>query len=191
MKAKIILSLAVLNGAVIALFFFIGPGPASAGGGSPAKAAPQPAGREQVIQDLGFNAEDRMEILRRREQRLDAREAELKELEGRVQERIRQLEEIHSVIRNDLAAYRVVSGERIKQLVKIYSSMKPNAAAALMNNIETDVAVEVFLGLKGEVAGGILSYMDPAKAALITQRLVSYRGGGSAGAAAQAQAEAK
>ena len=71
-----------------------------------------------------------------------------------------------------------MSDERIRHLVKIYSSMKPKAAAELMNNLDTDAAVEVFLGMKGEIAGGILSYMDTAKAAVITQRLMSYRNTG-------------
>ncbi len=77
----------------------------------------------------------------------------------------------------------------MKHLVKIYSSMKPGAAATLMNNLDTDVAVEVFLGMKGDIAGGILSYMEPVRAAGITQRLVSYRNGGAASANTAAQQE--
>jgi flagellar motility protein MotE (MotC chaperone) len=53
--------------------------------------------------------------------------------------------------------------------------MKPNAVANFMNQTDTNVAVEVFLNMKGEIAGGILSYMEPSKAAVITQRLMSSR----------------
>jgi len=69
----------------------------------------------------------------------------------------------------------VESNERVRHLVKIYSSMKPKAAADLMNNMDLNVAVQVFLDMKGEIAGGILSYMDTKKAALITKRLADYR----------------
>ncbi|MCK7467192.1 MAG: hypothetical protein MZU91_02925 [Desulfosudis oleivorans] len=81
---------------------------------------------------------------------------ELKELEKQVQEKIKRLETVEAAIKSDLNSYKVVSGDRIKQLVKIYSSMKPNAAATLMNNIDADVAVQVFLGMKGDIAGSIL-----------------------------------
>jgi flagellar motility protein MotE (MotC chaperone) len=109
---------------------------------------------------------------------------ELKELEKQLQEKIKRLEAIEASIKNDLSMYKSVSGERIKHLVKIYSSMKPNAAATLMNNIESDVAVQVFLGMKGDIAGSILSYMEPVKAAGITQRLLSYRSGATSSAEA-------
>jgi flagellar motility protein MotE (MotC chaperone) len=71
--------------------------------------------------------------------------------------------------------YRQLSDERIRHLVKIYSSMKPKAAAELMNKLDINVAVEVFLSMKGDIAGGILSYMDTEKAATITKKLANYR----------------
>ncbi|HOJ14954.1 MAG TPA: hypothetical protein PLS81_03925 [Deltaproteobacteria bacterium] len=188
MKTKIVLTLAVINGVLIALFFFMKPARLDAQNEeAQVKAAQKPAPAIAVQDAMGFSVDDRIEVLRQKEQRLSEREAQLKELERQIQERIKRLEELQSAIRNDLASYRVVSQERVKHLVKIYSSMKPTAAASLMNNLETDVAVEVFLGMKGDVAGGILSYMDPSKAALITQRLVTYRGSTKASAETEAR----
>ncbi|HPC48489.1 MAG TPA: hypothetical protein PLW83_10610, partial [Deltaproteobacteria bacterium] len=133
MKTKIILSLVVLNILVGSLIFFMNPARVEAENAlAPAAPAVQPPGPARNVQNADrevFTPADRLEIVRQKEERLAAREAELKELERQVSERIRRLEEIHSAIRNDLAAYRVVSGDRIKHLVKIYSSMKPNAAA--------------------------------------------------------------
>lgn len=128
----------------------------------------------QVQQDYGIRWED----LLKREEALALREQELERIEKQVDEKIKQLRKLEASIRSEVAAYRQMSDERIRHLVKIYSSMKPKAAADLMNNLDTDVAVEVFLNMKGEIAGGILSYMDTTKAAVITQRLMSNRGTG-------------
>ncbi len=115
------------------------------------------------------------EGLRQREEALALRQQELEKLEKQIDEKIKKLRKLDEDIKAEVAAYRQISDERIRHLVKIYSSMKPAAAASLMNNLDTDVAVEVFLNMKGEIAGGILSYMDTTKAATITQRLMNYR----------------
>ncbi|HOE73476.1 MAG: hypothetical protein GXY28_12185 [Bacteriovoracaceae bacterium] len=132
---------------------------------------PQPAAVQEAPKDPGAQ----WEALRQREEALSIRQQELEKLEKQIDEKIRKLRELDAGIKAEVAAYRQISDERIKHLVKIYSSMKPKAAASLMDSLDTDVAVEVFLNMKGEIAGGILSYMDTAKAATITQRLMSYR----------------
>lgn len=182
MKAKVLLGLLVINMAFVGIYLTIRPSAVAAENNEPpAKVQPQ----QQLQHPVGLNASDQIEILRQKEERLKARELELKELEKQVQEKIKRLEEVEVAIKSDLAAYKFVSSERVKHLVKIYSSMKPGAAATLMNNLDTDVAVEVFLGMKGDIAGSILSYMEPVKAAGITQRLVSYRGSSTATATTQ------
>ncbi|HNY66460.1 MAG TPA: MotE family protein [Deltaproteobacteria bacterium] len=132
---------------------------------------PQNAVRKEPAQD----ARAQMEALRQREELLRVRQRELQLLESRIDEKIRRLSQLETSVKAEIAMYRQISDERTKHLVKIYSSMKPNAAATLMNQMDIEVATEVFLGLKGEIAGGILAYMEPAKAAAITKRLMSSR----------------
>ena len=181
MKAKILLGLVFINIVFVAVYLVFQSTPVAAG--NTESTAVAPARQEQpqsVMQPLALSPSDQMEIIRQKEERLKTREMEIKELEKQLQEKIKRLEAIEASIKNDLNSYKVINGDRIKQLVKIYSSMKPNAAATLMNNIEADVAVQVFIGMKGDIAGSILSYMEPIKAAGITQKLVSYRGGSTA-----------
>lgn len=128
--------------------------------------------------------------LKQREELLRIRQQELNELEKRIDEKIRRLSVLEASIKVELSSYKQVSDERVKHLVKIYSSMKPNAAANLMNQIDLEVATEVFLNMKGEIAGGILSYMDTQKAAAITKRLMSNRRRQAPEPAAQAPAPA-
>ncbi len=130
----------------------------------PAVAAPAP-----------ISVEERWSALDRRQEEQRIKEMELKALEGEINAKLKKLEELEAVIRQDVATLRTLSDERIKHLVKIYSSMNPKAAAKLMDNMDLLVAVEVFHNMKGEVAGAILANVEPTKAANITKMLASYR----------------
>lgn len=140
-----------------------------------------------VRKETPRNTKAQWDSLRQREDALRIRQRELEDLERRIDGKMRRLMELEVSVKAEIAAYRQLSNERVKHLVKIYSSMKPNAAANLMNQTDTNVAVEIFLNMKGEIAGGILSYMEPQKAAVITQRLMSSRNRQSSTAQAQAQ----
>ena len=130
----------------------------------PAVAAPAP-----------ISVEERWSALDRRQEEQRIKEMELKALESEVNAKLKKLEELEAVIRQDVATLKTLSDERIKHLVKIYSSMNPKAAAKLMDNMDLLVAVEVFHNMKGEVAGAILANVEPTKAANITKMLASYR----------------
>ena len=166
MNAKKILLIAVL----INLFFLISY--VNVHSDSATEEQPQDSA---AVQEVESGAKDQWEILRQRQEELAVREKELKDLELRVDEKIKELRALESSIQQEVDEYRQLSDERIRHLVKIYSSMKPKAAAQLMNNLDLNVAVEVFLSMKGDIAGGILSYMDTNKAATITKRLANYK----------------
>ena len=165
----------ILLVAVAANFMFMGAylslGSLSAAEGKGAQpAAPVVVSREPV-QD----ARTQLDTLRQREELLRVRQRELQLLEKRIDEKIRRLTLLETNVKAEIAAYRGISDERTKHLVKIYSSMKPKAAATLMDQMDIEVATEVFLSMKGEIAGGILAYMEPVKAAAISKRLMSSR----------------
>ena len=121
------------------------------------------------------NPQDQWEIIRLRQEELKVRENELEDLEKRLEEKIIRLQKIEASIQASVNEYKQLSDERVRHLVKIYSSMKPKAAASLMNQLDIHVAVEVFLNMKGDIAGGVLSYMDTQKAANITKKLANHR----------------
>ncbi|MEA2102222.1 MAG: hypothetical protein U9P80_06565 [Thermodesulfobacteriota bacterium] len=134
-------------------------------------AAAQETG-EKIRQTQQQTPQERWQEIREREEALKLREQQLRKLEKTIDEKITRLESIESSIQKELDAYKQESNERIRLLVKIYSSMKPRAAASLMDKTDLKVAVEVFRNMKGDVAGGILSYMDTKKAASITKLLI-------------------
>ena len=134
-----------------------------------------PASKSAQAAPAPISAEERWSALDRRQEEQRIKEMELKALESEINAKLKKLEELEAVIRQDVAALTTLSDERIKHLVKIYSSMNPKAAAKLMDNMDLLVAVEVFHNMKGEMAGAILANMEPTKAASITKMLASYR----------------
>jgi flagellar motility protein MotE (MotC chaperone) len=170
MKAKLLLSIVIINIICVGIYLILRPATVEAENKKP----PAKTQQQQVTADAG----QQMEMIRQREEQIKSREMELTELERQVSEKIKRLEALEQSLKTDLEAYKVINTERVKQLVKIYSSMKPRAAATLMNNMDIDVSVQVFINMKGDIAGGILSYMEPQKAAAISQRLMTYRSGG-------------
>ncbi|MFH0810793.1 MAG: hypothetical protein V2A77_10075 [Pseudomonadota bacterium] len=154
--------------------------PASAGEAVAARSAKptsgQGAGAEQSL------LERQREELRRREERLQLRESEMEALAADVERRLSELNELQTRL-NDMQA-RLKAGmatletekdkaavKRIKQLVQVYSSMKAEKAAALIDKLDDDVVTKIFSQMPSSNAGKILSFVEAEKAARISQRL--------------------
>lgn len=166
---KVLLVAVAVNFVFLGAYLSMSTLSASAADEKTAQAAP----RKDPVQGQDVRAQ--LDSLRQREELLRVRQRELQLLESRIDEKIRRLTELETNVKAEIAMYKGISDERTKHLVKIYSSMKPVAAANLMNQMDIEVATEVFLSMKGEIAGGILASMEPAKAAAISKRLMSTR----------------
>ncbi|MCP4673017.1 MAG: hypothetical protein GY857_17130, partial [Desulfobacula sp.] len=64
---------------------------------------------------------------------------------------------------------------KIGRLVKMYAGMKPKNAALIVDKMNLEVAQEIFLRMREASAADILSFVDSAKAAKISERLVFKR----------------
>ncbi|PIE71483.1 MAG: hypothetical protein CSA22_02965 [Deltaproteobacteria bacterium] len=127
--------------------------------------------------------EEKKIFLQKEAARIQAEAARLTTLREELETRIETLKELQQQIDQSLAALeqketdkekkrRVAEERKIAQLVKVYASMKPKAAGAIVDNMDLDVAMKLFSKLKGEKAGLILSYVNSEKAAQITERLL-------------------
>lgn len=61
----------------------------------------------------------------------------------------------------------------VDQVVKMYETMPPEEAAARLERLPTDMALEVLRSLKGKTAGTILASVKPEKAAKLTERFLT------------------
>ncbi len=89
---------------------------------------------------------------------LDRQISELKALQARIDEQI--------TLRNDLQK------EAIKKLAKTYAAMPPENAAALIQRIDTSIAIRVLGAMKERSAGRILAVIPPKLASALSEGLV-------------------
>jgi flagellar motility protein MotE (MotC chaperone) len=163
-------------------------GPASA---SQAKAAPGEA-QAPLLQPKDIQAV--MDTLEKKRQSLQAKEAELKKeqahleaLKSQIEDKIATLTKIQKKIEDDLNRKDALASQaqqqkkaeeqkHIKQLVKIYTSMKPRNAAAIVDKMDLKVVFEIFRAMRGQQAGQILTYVSKERAATITEWLATKQG---------------
>lgn len=122
----------------------------------------------EVLQSLSA----RREALDRRADDLDTRESLLHLAERRLDERIAKLEELRAVIEMHLDTYETQEDERLRNLVRIYESMKPKEAARIFQDLEMDVLLDVVSRMRAQQSAKILAAMDPDRAKTVTTELI-------------------
>jgi len=109
--------------------------------------------------------------LKRREEELFLKEQQLKVLEEKVRADLKKIEEALARSEEQLG----IQNERIRQninaLVKAYSSMKPDEAAALVEALDEDLAIKILAGMRSKAAGKILSRLDVKTAKNISEKM--------------------
>ena len=89
------------------------------------------------------------------------------ELKGRIEE-LESLREELQVLMSEGDAQR---NERVEALIKMTESMRSAQAAAVLEEMDQDLAVEVLDGMNRGKAGKALAAMPPAKAAELAEAL--------------------
>ncbi len=106
------------------------------------------------------------------EKRLAQKKAELVAIEKELNNKIEKLTQLRNEIRSEIAGKEGVEAKKLKHLIKIYSVMKPQSAAVLIEKLDKNLAVELLSKMKGDAVGKILSYVDTGKAAAISEGIV-------------------
>ena len=99
---------------------------------------------------------------------IDASREELETLRKQIETSLTRLESKEKAVNEERKAE---EEKKIKQLVKLYSSMKPKKAAGIVNAMDLTTAQRLFMNMKGDLAGKILAYVEPQRAARISERL--------------------
>lgn len=109
--------------------------------------------------------------LDRRETSLVAKEADLRAAEEKMAERLAELTKLREEINTLLADLDQEREARVAGLVKMFESMRPPAAAAILEQTEEAIALEVLERMNKTKAGKVLAAMSPAKAARFSERI--------------------
>jgi flagellar motility protein MotE (MotC chaperone) len=120
--------------------------------------------------------------LSERKKELDAREIELKKMEEEIakqreelEKKMTELDTMRRKISSVLEEKVQVDDKRVENLVQFYSTMKPQQAAKIIENIDEGLAVEVLARMKKKSAAEIMNLLKPEKAQVISEKYTGYR----------------
>jgi flagellar motility protein MotE (MotC chaperone) len=134
---------------------------------------PEPAAAERALLE---RLRERRAELEARERAAEAREAVLAAAEQRLAQRIEELarlqERLEALERN--RAEREDSGWR--GLVRLYESMRPREAAAIFDELEMPVLVQILDRMREAKAAPVIGAMRPERARQATMELARHRG---------------
>jgi flagellar motility protein MotE (MotC chaperone) len=109
--------------------------------------------------------------LKRREEELHIKELRIKEIEAKVSKDLKKIENGISESKQQLGMQDEKTKENVQSLIKVYSSMKPEEAAGLIEAIDDDLALKIVAGMKSKIAGKVLSKLDIKVAKRISETL--------------------
>jgi flagellar motility protein MotE (MotC chaperone) len=109
------------------------------------------------------------EALDRRERSVKAREADMVAAEERIKLELERVEQVRNQMREAMQGLDAKQLEEVKRLVKMFEKMRGKKAAAILEQTERDVAVEVLRRMRDKQAGETLSQMKPDTAAELAE----------------------
>ena len=123
-----------------------------------------------------------LEDLRKRRQALDARDRVMEQREGvlnAAEQRVVARADELSTLQAKLEALEKMRADRADAnwvgLVKVYEAMKPREAAAIFNEMDLPVLLQIADRMKDAKTAGILAAMQPDRARIATVQLAAKR----------------
>ena len=126
---------------------------------------------EETI-DLKFIIQQKAEF-EKEEKRIAKKRAELLTIQDDINRKIATLTKIRDEIRAERANKKAEEDQQFKHLIKVYSAMKPQNAAELIEKLDIKLAIKLLSKMKGDDVGKILSFVKIDKAAKISEGLVN------------------
>lgn len=148
-----------------------------------AKAADARAARPQIPGEDAFVSPAEIQVLesltRRREDldkraaALDMREKLMQTTEQRLDQKLAEIRKIEDSIKASVRTLSEQEAAQIASLVKVYETMKPKDAAAILQGLDRKILIDVAQRMKEAKMSAILAAMDPDKAREVTVLLAT------------------
>jgi len=126
-----------------------------------------------LLQDL----RQRRQELDARSQELEARGSVLAAAEKKLDARLAELQTLQKSLEALEASRQQTDDANWQGLVKVYEAMKPRDAAAIFNDLDQPVLLQVVDRMKAAKAAPVLAAMQPDKARTLTSKLAALRAG--------------
>jgi flagellar motility protein MotE (MotC chaperone) len=139
--------------------------------------AQEPVASPEEGQGNATESQENLQDLNAREQALARKEAELRDLEAQVDEKLTRLRELEIRMQNLIDSAGSIQDEKMAHLIDVYSNMKPKQAAVVLQTLEEPIAVRILAGMSGRKAGEILSSVRADRAAELSAALTRLQTG--------------
>src|SRR6188768_2980679 len=126
-------------------------------------------GERAVLERL----QSRRQELDTRNRELEMRENLLKAAEKRLEAKVAELKGTESRVNTAMGTRDKVEAERFKSIVSMYENMKPKDAARIFDRLDLKILVDVSTQMKPATMSPILSQMSPEAAERLTVELAS------------------
>lgn len=125
----------------------------------------------QIDIDLIKSLDQKEQNIKKREEALQKQEEQLKLLEVEIEQRLKDIKKVQVRI-EELATLRADLVEKsIKHLAKAFSSMRPEEAGALIEQLDKDITIQILSKMKSRNAGKILARVKPSIAAKLSEQI--------------------
>ena len=118
---------------------------------------------------------ERRDELAAKARELEAREGLLRAAEIRIERRVAELEDLRGVIQERIKIFDEQQEKKLGSLVKIYENMKPKDAARIFEELEMNTLLEVAERMKERKLAPVMAQMNPDRAREITVELRALR----------------
>ena len=119
--------------------------------------------------------ENKNRELKKREEELRIKQTRLEALEAKVRKDLDKIEKSIFESKEQMGIQDEKNKENVEALIKVYSSMKPEEAANLVEAIDEGLALQIISGMKSKIAGQVLSNLDVKVAKRISENLAGKR----------------
>ncbi len=105
------------------------------------------------------------------EERLARQRQELEKLQLDVNQRIEELKKVQQALEDLVKVEQNQREDRLRQLVKTLTNMKPSSAAAVIAKLDDQMAVDLFARMPSRTSGAVMAALKPDQAARIGEML--------------------
>ncbi len=143
------------------------------------KPAPPPDEVASVLEGAGAEVPVLLSTLQRERDKLAVEWDELRAArkrvlleQGEIDTRQKEVEALLARVDEKLRGASAEKAQTFDQLAKVYETMKPDAAAGILGDMDLETATEVLRRMKERNAAEILARFDPARAAEVSKRML-------------------
>lgn len=134
-----------------------------------------PASDDELPQSFTASEVEVLQNLSKRRAELDSYAAQLNErqalisaAEATAEQKIKELEALKAEIQTLIRTVDDQQTSRIQSMVKMYETMKPREAAAILEQLDMSVTLDILERMKEGKSAAVLASMDPARAGTVT-----------------------